>query len=125
MYENLRPTKMIKYLEEELEKVPEHREGKNTRYELVDAAMAAFSVFYVQSPSFLAAQRDLKTLKGRSNVEKLFGLREIPSDNQIRNLLDPLEPGWVDCPFTPTSMAHIISYAKHSHRLSPVGNRAL
>ena len=95
MYENLRPTKLIKYLKEELEKVPEHREGKNTRYELADAAMVAFSVFYVQSPSFLAAQRELKTLKGRSNVEKLFGLREIPSDNQIRNLLDPLEPSWV------------------------------
>jgi hypothetical protein len=39
MYENLRPTKLIKYLEEELEKVPEHREGENTRYGLADAAI--------------------------------------------------------------------------------------
>ena len=95
MHENLRATKLIADLEGELEKVPEHRKGKNLRYELVDAGMAAFAVFFVQSPSFLAAQREMKGRKGRSNAEKLFGLREIPSDNQIRNLLDPLEPSWV------------------------------
>lgn len=95
MHENLRITKLIKDLEGELEQVPEHREGKNAHYELVDAGMAAFAVFFVQSPSFLAAQREMKGRKGQSNAEKLFGLREIPSDNQIRNLLDPLEPSWV------------------------------
>jgi len=95
MHENLRATKLIADLEGELEKVPEHREGKNLRYELVDAGMAAFAMFFVQSPSFLAAQREMKGRKGRSNAEKLFGLREIPSDNQIRNLLDPVEPSWV------------------------------
>jgi hypothetical protein len=40
MHENLRATKLIKDLEGELEKFPEHREGKNIRYELVDAGMA-------------------------------------------------------------------------------------
>ena len=75
MYENLRATKLIADLEGELEKVPEHREGKNLRYELVDAGMAAFAMFFVQSPSFLAAQREMKGRKGRSNAEKLFGLR--------------------------------------------------
>jgi len=92
MHENLGATKQIADLEGELEKVPGHREGKNIRYELVEAGMAAFAAFFVQSPSFLAAQREMK---GRSNAEKLFGLREIPSDNQIQNLLNPLEPSWV------------------------------
>ena len=54
--------------------------------------MGAFSVFFTQCPSFLARQQELKLLKGRSNAEKLFELREIPSDNQIRNLLDPVDP---------------------------------
>jgi hypothetical protein len=35
----------------------------------------------------------MKLRKGRSNAEKLFELREIPSDNQIRNLLDPVRAG--------------------------------
>ena len=45
--------------------------------------MSAFSVFFMQSPSFLAHQRDMKLRKGRSNAESLFHLRDIPSDNQI------------------------------------------
>jgi len=84
---------MIKGLEEAFVGFPEHRRGKNNHYELSDAGMGAFSVFFTQSPSFLAHQRDMKLRKGRSNAEKLFALREIPSDNQIRNLLDPVIPG--------------------------------
>lgn len=92
MYEALRLTRMIKSLEQVFEKFPEHRRGKNSQYELADAGMGAFSVFFTQSPSFLAYQRDLKLRKGRSNAEKLFALRDIPSDNQIRSLLDPVSP---------------------------------
>ena len=96
MYEELKLTRMIKSLEQEFEQFPEHRTGQNTQYELGDAGMGAFSVFFTQSPSFLAHQRDLKLRKGRSNVENLFELRNIPSDNQIRNLLDPVSPNHLD-----------------------------
>jgi hypothetical protein len=30
--------------------------------------------------------------QGKNNAESLFGVHEIPSDNQIRNLLDPVPP---------------------------------
>jgi hypothetical protein len=93
MYEKLKLPRMIQGLEEGFAGFPEHRRGKNNHYELADAGMGAFSVFFTQSPSFLAHQRDMKLRKGRSNAEKLFALREIPSDNQIRNLLDPVIPG--------------------------------
>jgi hypothetical protein len=92
MYEALKLTRMIKGLEQTFEGFPEHRIGKNSQYKLADAGLGAFSVFFTQSPSFLAYQRDLKLRKGRSNAEKLFELRNIPSDNQIRNLLDPIDP---------------------------------
>ena len=92
MYEELKLTHLIKDLEAVFEQIPEHRTGKNGQYELADAGMGAFSVFFTQCPSFLARQQELKLLKGRSNAEKLFELREIPSDNQIRNLLDPVDP---------------------------------
>ena len=92
MYEKLKVARMIKGLEEAFAGFPEHRKGKNNHYEQADAGMGAFSVFFTQSPSFLAHQRDMRLRKGRSNVEKLFTLREIPSDNQIRNLLDPVNP---------------------------------
>ena len=54
--------------------------------------MAAFSVFFMQSPSFLAHQQEMAARKGRSNANSLFKMMEIPSDNQIRNLLDGLQP---------------------------------
>lgn len=71
---------------------PDNRTGKNKHYSLVDAALGAFAVFFTQSPSFLAYQRDMTARKGRSNAHTLFGLHEIPSDNQIRALLDPVSP---------------------------------
>lgn len=37
-------------------------------------------------------QRLMEEAKGKSNVHSLFGAERIPSDNQIRNLLDPQEP---------------------------------
>jgi hypothetical protein len=52
--------------------------------------MAAFSVFFTQSPSFLDHQRLMKSNKGKDNAESLFSIEAIPSDNQIINLLDPV-----------------------------------
>jgi hypothetical protein len=57
MYEELKLTHLIKDLEGVIEQFPEHRSGKNSRYELADAGMGAFSVFFTQCPSFLARQQ--------------------------------------------------------------------
>ena len=95
MLSELRLPRMIKRLEQACEDFPDLRTGKNNVYELVDVGMSAFSVFFTQSPSFLAHQRDMKLRKGRSNAENLFDLSELPSDNQIRNLLDPVSPEYV------------------------------
>jgi hypothetical protein len=82
---------MLEGLRQDLDGVPEHRTGRNTRYEIADAGLGAFSVFYMQSPSFLAHQRDMQRKKSRNNAQGLFGIERIPSDGQIRNLLDPVE----------------------------------
>ena len=71
---------------------PDKRRGMNTTYSLGDIGMAAFSVFFMQSPSFLAHQRQLEEGHGRSNCASLFGIAKIPSDNHIRDLLDPASP---------------------------------
>src|SRR5512147_1009936 len=38
------------------------RKGKNTSYTMVDAGLSAFSVFFMQSPSFLEYQRSLQQM---------------------------------------------------------------
>ena len=75
-----------------IEGLPDHRIGANTQYEIKDAALSAFGIFFTQSKSFLTYQRMIAERKGKSNVSSLFGVERIPSDNQIRNLLDPQEP---------------------------------
>jgi hypothetical protein len=84
---------LVDVLHERLDQLPDHRQGgPNTRYELKDAALGAFAVFFNQSPSFLASQRRMQETKGRSNAQSLFRIQQTPTDPQIRNLLDPLEP---------------------------------
>jgi hypothetical protein len=92
MFEALAFPQLIKRLKQTCAAFPDLRTGHNTQYDLVDAGMGAFSVFFTQSPSFLAHQQALQRRKGRSNAESLFGLEQIPSDNQIRALLDPVAP---------------------------------
>ena len=74
------------------ETLPDQRRGINATYSIADIALAASSVFFMQSPSFLAHQKRLEDGHGRSNCQTLFGLNRIPSDNHIRALLDPAEP---------------------------------
>ncbi len=68
------------------------RKGSNTQYSMQDAALAGFSVFFMQSPSFLSAQQAMEKKNGRSNAQTLFNVEKIPTSNQIRNLLDPVDP---------------------------------
>lgn len=67
-------------------------QSNNRRYVIQDAALSAFSVFFSQSPSFLDSQVRMQKPQGRNNASSLFGVHEIPCDNQIRNLLDPVAP---------------------------------
>jgi len=64
-----------------------------------DAALGAFGIFFTQSPSFLEYQRQLQASKGRNNAQTLFGVQQIPCDNQIRTLLDPIAPSHFDAIF--------------------------
>ena len=83
---------LIRAIRQSFEQLPDYRTGENTRYEIKDAAVSAFGIFFTQSQSFLAYQRMIEKAKGKSNVQSLFGAAHIPSDAQIRNLLDPQEP---------------------------------
>lgn len=67
-------------------------QSNNRRYEMADAALSAFAIFFTQSPSFLDSQVRMQKQQGKNNAASIFGVHQIPSDNQIRNLLDPVPP---------------------------------
>jgi len=80
--------------------VPDTRKpNNNTKYTVADGVLAAFAVFFMQSSSFLAHQRLLQSKKGRSNARSLFQIEQIPSDQQIRNLVDRLSATYVQDDF--------------------------
>jgi hypothetical protein len=91
--------RLLAILDRTFTRLPDLRTGRNSIYSMRDAAMAGFSVFFMQSPSFLAHQEVMQETKGHSNAGSLFGLARIPSDPQIRNLLDPLTPADLSAPF--------------------------
>jgi hypothetical protein len=73
----------------ELNNLPDERKpSNNTKYTVEEALLSAFSVFFMQSRSFLDHQRLMKSQKGKDNAQSLFGIKNIPCDNQIRTLLD-------------------------------------
>lgn len=84
---------LIAQIRETFEQLPDVRKGgNNQRYAVADAALSAFSVFFTQSPSFLDYQVRMQKERGRNNATSLFGVHQIPCDQQSRNLLDPVPP---------------------------------
>jgi hypothetical protein len=79
-----------------VESFPDRRTGKNTQFSLQDVTRGAFGVFFCQSPSFLAFQELMQQQQGKNNASTLFGVQQIPSDNHIRALLDPVDPALLD-----------------------------
>jgi len=91
-HKNLHFDSLVQSLRSAIASFPDSRYGNNTRYSMLDAGMAAFSIFFAQSPSWLDFQRTLQEAQGKNNAETWFGVSQIPSDNHIRSLLDEVPP---------------------------------
>jgi hypothetical protein len=85
---------MIGALSEVCAGLPDQRKGprRDGDYTMADIGLAAFSIFFMGSPSFLGHQRALAEGHGRSNCETLLSMAAIPSDNYIRLMLDGASP---------------------------------
>ena len=70
---------------------PDKRKDEGV-YTMSDIGLSAFSLFFMQSESFLSYQRALEEGRKTSNCRTLFGMAKIPTDNHIRSMLDPVHP---------------------------------
>jgi len=71
-----------------------------TWYGIRDGLMGAFAVFYFLHPSFLNFQEEMKRKCKRSNLERLFGVKDVPCTEHIKNLVDDIEPESLEPAFT-------------------------
>jgi hypothetical protein len=62
------------------------------KYGIADFILSAFAVFYRQHPSLLQFQQEMERKHKRSNLQSLFGVEQIPGADQIRNIVDGIEP---------------------------------
>lgn len=70
---------IIAAMKSQLGELPDLRKPSNgTKYEVLDAVLSAYSVFFMQSPSFLAHEQDRKREQGKNNLENLFGVHRHP-----------------------------------------------
>lgn len=62
----------------------------NASYDLVDALASGFAIYSLKSPSLLSFRQQSEAEKG--NLERVFGIKKIPSDNGLRKMLDEVSP---------------------------------
>lgn len=61
-------------------------------YPLRDTVMSGFALMFFQHPSLLQFQRAMQQKRRRCNLQTIFGMHEVPSDTQMREILDGVEP---------------------------------
>ena len=74
--------------------IEDPRDLRRLTWELPAVLMSAFAMLFFQHPSLLEYQRRMKERTGQSNLERVFRVAAIPSDTQMREILDgvPTEP---------------------------------
>jgi hypothetical protein len=65
---------------------------------LGDALMAGFAIFALKMPSLLAFDEERRS--DESNLKSLFGFQQVPSDTQMRAILDDVAPQLLRPTFT-------------------------
>jgi len=72
--------------------VEDSRAADQLAYSLHDTLMSGFALLFFQHPSLLRFQRAMKQKRRRCNLETIFGVHEVPSDTQMREILDGVDP---------------------------------
>jgi len=76
--------------------VPDHR-ASNSTIPLDDALMSGFAVFSLKDSSLLAF--DERRRVDPESLHTVFGVKQIPSDSQMRTILDSIHPSALRKPF--------------------------
>ena len=73
-------------------KISDKRAPAKIKYPLHDVLMSGFAMMFFHHPSLLQYQERMKQKRGRSNLETIFQVKSVPSDTQMREILDEVRP---------------------------------
>lgn len=80
--------KLLKLLTSNLQEIPDMRQSHKIKYTLTDTYLSMFAMFYLKDPSLLEFQRRIQEEIQTNNLKTIFGIENIPSDTQIRTIID-------------------------------------
>ena len=81
---------LMRWLDTEFQNLPDHR-ATNARDQLAEVLKGAFAMFSLKCPSLLDFKN--QTVPEQSNLHSVYRIHgAIPCDNQMRGILDPLDP---------------------------------
>jgi hypothetical protein len=69
--------------------IADHRK-RDCKISLADALMSGYAMFALKDPSLLLFDNRRKYDDG--NLNRVFGIENVPSDSQMRDILDPIDP---------------------------------
>ena len=87
---------LFEALRSQFSSLPDPRSAE-VEISLGDALMSAFAMFSLKDPSLLAF--DDRRHDPNDNFRSIYGISRVPSDSQMRDILDPVDPTVMRAPF--------------------------
>lgn len=88
---NLNFNQLIKSISQKFHAIPDKRRQSHCLYKQHDVMMGALSCMFFQEPSWLQFQKHLDEHSGDNNLHQLFNVGELPSESQVRDILDNVD----------------------------------
>jgi len=79
---------LTEFMSSYFNEIKDNREQGKCDYSLHDVLMSAFACMYFQDPSLNEFQRRLQEEQHKNNLQTLFGVKAIPKNTQLRDILD-------------------------------------
>ena len=120
MRSHLNADALFALIREDLQRAPDHR-AANASIPLDDALMSGFAMFSLKDPSLLAF--DERRFEQPESLHGVFGVRVIPSDTQMRAILDEIIPTQLRKPFR--TIFHQLQRGKALPKMTCLGGHLL
>jgi hypothetical protein len=92
---------LLRLIYDLFKKVPDHRDPGRITFPLEDILMSGFAIFSLKFPSLLKFEDEIRNKrKGRSNLQTIYHVKDVPSDTRMREVLDEVDPSELRKPFT-------------------------
>ena len=100
-------------------RIRDHREKEKVGHALQDVLMSALAMFCFQDPSLLAFQKRTKAATLGANLKNLWAIESVPSDTQMRTVMDEIDSGELEGLFT--TFFHLLQRGRHLEQYRVLG----